>query len=530
MINRIIKKYSEEEYKTDNEKKLLEFDRIFKSIVYDIENRSNKKQWLNADGSIKFNLIVNRAGQMNSGSFRFYKSREGKCLEFPSKDHAMIVALVLEMNSEEFERFLYAAGWDIYPKNLKDFIIYVGINNSRNLIDIQSKLSEYGYFDMHSLQKTEHIDDYEKMLNNELKDYFKNICEEKGLKQKKVLKLAKLIDPNNDLSTNHFYYNGFLNNKKKPIQLKYFQLMNLMESLALDFEEKQGFCRKLIDLGALSLFPEELKAVNDFIYEGKILEVKEGLKYEHNKERSVVTSLVRTASKEIEWDKIDEEISSTFYDIKRFAVFYKQILEENDYKSVSKFIKDYALSSKIQYEYVDGLTIPERNTISVLALILPKITLARYNSLLKKAGKYVFNQNEESIVVNIMTDILKENDRDCLLLGLVIEAIENCIYDLGNTLNAEMIDWYIHMSKFVDKRFAKWLKEKGVTDYEKYNTDMLIYQDLCYSQVQLSQLSKLTYDLIDEWRSISIDYYGYDSQNEFLQALDQLKEELVLNE
>jgi hypothetical protein len=415
------------------ERLLCEDDRLelFNRRFHEIIERNNK----NADycllggGVVRLEELKRLTDKVGIGTLDFYRKETdpesgrviGRCVKIPSKDTLLLIGVCLELESKEMSELLRSAGYGTYIKNLKEFIIYCGLNNIVSIDEIRGKLLKYGYREQDALMNVEYGG--EKDAVRDFARNFEALCDRKGLDRRKVLEQASLISPKIGAEKNKYYLNAFYGVKAVKIRLSCGQVKRLCASLRLTKEEIVGYVDFLDDAGIISR-EDRLRLGRSLRDDGFGITEIQATEFPQVDRQSVLTQQISTRMERLSWEDLDAYVGETFDSIRSFAIFYEQVLQYEGYKNVLEFCREFALSEKSHYNYVAGITIPEPIPLTVVSFLMKKMTLHIYNTMMKKAGKLSFNIEEDSAVFVLATEILSGKQKDECLFGRLFDCAE----------------------------------------------------------------------------------------------------------
>jgi hypothetical protein len=161
------------------------------------------------------------------------------------------------------------------------------------------------------------------------------------------------------------------------------------------------------------------------------------------------------------WDELDSFIEQTFGSIRSFAVFYNQLILFEGFRNVADFCNEYGLSTKSHYNYVLGITLPEMTTLTAFSFLFKKMTVQIFNTLLKKAGKYIFDNNEDAVVYIIAKEILANKSGGVTAFGDLYDFAEYLVaspeYSREN-LYEDLDELYLELVKIVSRNLLAYAK------------------------------------------------------------------------
>lgn len=508
--------------------RLKEFDKAFKEIVRESNRRQQEELWVDSNDNINFAIIKKEAGVIGSGGFNFCSVKKRKCIRIPSKENILLISAVLELSVEEAEELLRSAGYLLYPKNLREFIIYTGLNNVCTLEEIQTKLEQYGYRERASLSRVEYIES-EKIDIKGLSKYFKAKCKEKHLLPKKVLITAGLIHPNEDMDKNNYYYNTFMGMKETITYLTPNQCFSLFSSLKLNKDDQNEYINVILNSGALSDFSKEISELVQLINKKEEVELCNYNYPNDINNFSVFTTVIKNKAEKLKWSEIDDYIKIHFREIRSFATYYQQLLEYNGYKNINEFIRKYNLSDRSHYDYAAGFSIPTLTHLTSIALLMPKLSEYIYKALLKKSGHNVFTENIYNIVITLTYKYLNTKEDNEILFGKVFTNLEDILYvnnECIDSFSEEIFTLYLDMCKLLSRKFIAYIKDRDI-NIEK--TSLLIIDKLQKGRQKIidEPLGCLIFKIIVKWKNDHIndlvyilkEYYGFDENSYLIKSL-----------
>ena len=333
----------------------------------------------------------------------------------------LLIGVCLELEAREMSELLRSAGYGTYIKNLKEFIIYCGLNNIVPIDQIRGKLIKYGYREQDALMNVAYGGEKDAM--RDFAKSFEALCDSKGLDRRKVLEQAALLSPKLGAEKNKYYLNAFYGTKAVKIRLTCGQVKRLCAALCLTREEIVDYIGDLCDGGIISK-EDRLRLGRSLRDDGfGIAEIQE-TEFPQVDRLSVLTQQMSTRMERLLWEELDGYIAETFDSIRSFAIFYEQLLQYEGYKNVLEFCREFGLSEKSHYNYVAGITIPEQIPLTVIAFLMKKMTLHVYNTMMKKAGKLTFNIEEDSAVFVLATEFLSGKQTEERLFGRLFDCVE----------------------------------------------------------------------------------------------------------
>lgn len=507
---------------------LVEFDMTFKAIVSEVNERQQEELWVDSNGNINFTAIKREAGVMGSGGFNFYSVKKGKCIRIPSKENILLIAAVLELSVEETEELLRIGGFSLYPKNLREFIVYIGLNNACSLEEIQTKLEQYGYRERSSLSRVEYIES-DKIDIKRLSKFFKAKCKEKHLLPKKVFLNAGLVHSNQDMDKNNYYYNAFMGMKETVTYLMPIQCISLFNALKLNKEEQSQYAKILLNSGIFRQPSKEYSELVQLIKEENEMSSSNHCYPDDINNLSVFTTVVKGKAEKLKWWEIDDYIKMHFNEIRSFATYYQQLLEYNSYKSVSAFTRKYSLSERSHYDYVAGFSIPTITHLTSIALLMPKLSEYIYKTMLKKGGQNVFVENEENIVLNITYVLINIKEENEILFGKAFTILEDTLYvdtECIGSFSEEIFEWYLDMCKILTRKLLAYIKDYNI-DSEKKTMIILDKLQKGRQKIMDKPLAILIQRLSEQWENgfinnlidILLENYGFDENSNLIQSL-----------
>jgi hypothetical protein len=454
-----------------NEERLKLFNQTFHKVLG--ENAANVScPIIGEDGTIHIENLKRITDKLGMGSLDFYRKEMdesshklvGKCIKIPSKDMLLLIAVCLELDTDAANTLLRAAGYGNYLKNLKEFIIFCGLNNIKSIDEVSSKLFEYGFREQAALMTVSY--NSEKEIIRKFSDYFTGLCDSKGFDKKKTLERAGLVSAKLDPEKNKYYYNAFYGQKSVKIVLDHAQVLRLFKALELTVGEKMAYLGFLLELEVIH--EDSVKVLLEAVNADAIADAggDASAKEQSIGHNSVFTQYMTNRMDHLYWDQLDGFIAQTFGSIRSFAVFYDQLIRYEGFRNVSDFCSEYELSTKSHYNYILGLTLPELTTLTALAFLFRKMTMQIYNTLLKKAGKYIFDNNEDSVVTVIAKELLLNKKSGTTAFGDLYDLTEylaaNPEYG-GEYLYEDLEELYLELVKIVARNLLGYVKASGLT-------------------------------------------------------------------
>jgi hypothetical protein len=453
-----------------NEARLALFNQTFHEVL--VQNAQNVNcPIIDEDGVIHIENLKRITDKLGMGSLDFYRKEKdeatqkivGKCIKIPSKDMLLLMAVCLELDTETAHTLLRAAGYGNYLKNLKEFIIFCGLNNIKSIDDVSKKLFQYGFREQAALMTVSYRS--EKDIAKRFSDYFIKLCAAKDYDKKKILERAGLVSAQLDSENNKYYYNAFNGQKSVKIVLNHTQVMRLFTALDLDVSEKMEYLRFLLELDVIheDSIRILLDSVNVDTYtdEGDYPAAK-ALRVDHN---SVFTQYMTNKLDHLHWHQLDGFISQTFSSIRSFAVFYNQLVAYEGFRNIAELCNEYGLSTKSHYNYVLGITLPELTTLTAFSFLFRKMTIQIYNTLLKKAGKCIFDNNEDSIVYIIAKELLINKKSGVSVFGDLYDFVESFVIpseDNQEYLYEDLGELYLELVKIISRNLLSYAKNTGL--------------------------------------------------------------------
>lgn len=446
-----------------NSERLTTFDETFHIIVQEYAADNLLFALVNEDGSIQIENIKRMTDKLGMGTLSFYSPTEDKCVLIPTKDTILLMALAIGLQPRDADRLLISAGYGTYMKNLREFIMYNGLENRMTIDEVREKLIQYGYRENAALETVEYKP--KKSSVKAFSSYFKQLCQMKGLSEKKVLEKAELVSSDLDAEQNRYYYSAFNGTKAGQVVLEYLQAVRLFEALKLSDDERLNYTKFLRNYDVIN--EKDKKLLYEWIQEGikKEQEVWHSEKKAHVMEKSVLTQQIASGMKNIKWDKMDEFIDDHFGYIRSFALFYQQVLKFEGYDSVTKFCKAFKLSDRSHYSYLDGSSVPELSHLTAIACLMKKMTIQIYNTLLKKAGKLAYEEAEESAIYIIAKSFLLSKTEQVVMFGPLYNFVESLVMgqeeNLVRVRREELSRLYFEVSKIVSRNLLAYVKESN---------------------------------------------------------------------
>ena len=453
-----------------NEERLRLFNQTFHEVL--AENAENVNCLIvDEDGNIRIENLKRITDKLGMGSLDFYRKERdeatqriiGKCIKIPSKDMLLLIAVCLELDTDAANLLLRAAGYGNYLKNLQEFIIFCGLNNIKSIDDVSSKLFQYGFREQAALMTVSYHSD--KDIIKKFSDYFVRLCDAKGYDKKKILNRAELVSAQLDPEQNKYYYNAFYGQKSVKIVLDHAQVMRLFKALKLSINEKMDYLGFLLELDVIH--EDSVKTLLDAVNADAYADAggngaANPQSIDHN---SVFTQYITNSMDHLYWDQLDGFIEQIFGSIRSFAVFYSQLILYEGFRNVADFCSEYELSTKSHYNYVLGITLPELTTLTAFSFLFKKMTIQIYNTLLKKAGKYIFDNNEDSVVYIIAKELLVNKQNDTPAFGDLYDFTEFSVATPEHNkeyLYEDLEVLYLELVKIVSRNLLGYAKTSGL--------------------------------------------------------------------
>lgn len=446
------------------EKRLEQFNEVFHKVLRDNAKNSDY-ELIGKDGVVNIENLKRITDRIGTGSIDFYRKERdpltneitGRCVRIPSKDMLLLISVCLELDADTVSSLLLSAGYSNYVKNLKEFIIFCGLNNIKTVDEISAKLFQHGYREQDALMPVAYKDDTNAMES--FSAYFDALCTAKALDKKEVLERAGLISPTQDPEINQYYNSAFYGQKAVKITLRHDQARRLFTALGLDYEERTTYLDFLLKLDIIGEDDAELllAGVKEDISRAEIQAASS--KYPDIGDNSVFTQYLSTQLEYLRWEHLDDFIRENFGTIRSFAVFYEQLIRYEGYKNVSQFCSAFSLSAKSHYNYVAGISLPTLATLTATALLFKKMTVQIYNTILKKAGKHVFDCDDDSAVYLLAKELLLAKKTEKILFGDLFDWTERFV--VYRQLSGPIDDLrllYLEMSKILSRYLTAWLK------------------------------------------------------------------------
>ncbi|NLA85987.1 MAG: hypothetical protein GX847_01640, partial [Clostridiales bacterium] len=453
-----------------NEEMLRLFNQTFHEVL--TENAENVNcPIIYEDGNIHIENLKRITDKLGMGSLDFYRKEKdeaagtvtGRCIKIPSKDMLLLIAVCLELDTEAANRLLSAAGYGNYLKNLQEFIIFCGLNNIKSIDDVSGKLFQYGFREQAALMTVSYNSD--KDVIKRFSDYFARLCDAKGCDKKKILKKAGLVSAKLDPELNKYYHNAFYGQKSVKILLDHAQVLRLFAALNLNAGERKEYLGFLLELEVIhgDSVKALLDAVNDDACTGSGGSTAANPQSIDN--YSVFTQYITNRIDHLHWEQLDGFIEQTFGSIRSFAVFYSQPIRFEGFRNVADFCSAYELSPKSHYNYVLGITLPELTTLTAFSFLFRKMTVQIYNTLLKKAGKYSFDNNEDAVVYVIARELLMRKKNGEAAFGDLYDFTEFLVAapeDNREYLYEELEELYLELVKIISRNLLAYAKNTGL--------------------------------------------------------------------
>ncbi|SHI22209.1 hypothetical protein SAMN02745823_03567 [Sporobacter termitidis DSM 10068] len=450
-----------------NERRLDQFNQIFHRVL--MENAKNTDyEVISGDGVVHVENLKRITDRIGTGSIDFYRKERnartkeiaGRCVSIPSKDMLLLISVCLELDMDTVGALLVSAGYNNYVKNLKEFIIFCGLNNIRSIEDVSAKLFQHGYREQDALMSVTYKDETSAMVS--FSAYFDRLCDEKGLDKKDVLERAGLISPTQDSEINRYYNSAFYGQKTVKIVLSPTQVLALFGALRLDYEEQTAYMDFLLGLGIIGEDDVEL-LLEGFKADIGRAEVIEAAPYPGIGDNSVFTQFLTTQLNYLKWEQLDEFILENFGTIRSFAVFYGQLVRYEGYKNISQFCGAFSLSAKSHYNYIAGVSLPALSTLTATAFLFRKMTVQIYNTMLKKAGKYIFEFDDDSAVYLLAKELLLRKEREKTSFGALFDCVEEVVSDERlASLDDDLRLLYLELVKILSRFLTAWLRQNGL--------------------------------------------------------------------
>ncbi len=453
-----------------NEERLRLFNQTFHEVL--TENAENVNcPIINEDGNIHIENLKRITDKLGMGSLDFYRKEKdeaartvtGRCIKIPSKDMLLLIAVCLELDTEAANRLLSAAGYGNYLKNLQEFIIFCGLNNIKSIDDVSGKLFQYGFREQAALMTVSYNSD--KDVIKRFSDYFVRLCDARGYDKKQILEKAGLVSAQLDPEQNKYYYNAFYGQKSVKILLDHAQVLRLFTALKLNAGERKKYLGFLLELDVIHGDSVKilLDAVNDDACTGSGGNTAANPQSIDN--YSVFTQYISNRIDHLHWEQLDGFIEQTFGSIRSFAVFYSQLIRFEGFRNVADFCSAYELSPKSHYNYVLGITLPELTTLTAFSFLFREMTVQIYNTLLKKAGKYSFDNNEDSVVYMIARELLVRKKNGESVFGDLYDFTEFLVAapeDNREYLYEDLEELYLELVKIVSRNLLAYAKNVGL--------------------------------------------------------------------
>lgn len=454
-----------------NEERLRLFDQIFHQVLG--ENAANVTcPIIDEDGIILIENLKRITDKLGMGSLDFYRKEKdeatnklvGKCIKIPSKDMLLLIAVCLELDTDAADTLLRAAGYGNYLKNLKEFIIFCGLNNIKSIDDVSSKLFQYGFREQAALMTVSYHS--EKEIIKKFSGYFIRLCESKAFDKKKILERSGLVSAQLDPEKNKYYYNAFYGQKSVKIVLDHTQVLRLFAALELTVGEKIEYLGFLLELDVIH--EDSVKMLLDSVNAAAYADADayasvNPQSIDHN---SVFTQYITNRMDHLYWDQLDGFIGQTFGSIRSYAVFYNQLILYEGFRNVADFCSEYELSTKSHYNYILGITLPELTTLTAISFLFRRMSIQIYNTLLKKAGKYIFDNNEDSVVYIIAKELLVNKKNGDAAFGDLYDFTEFLVATPEHHkeyLYEDLGELYLELVKIVSRNLLGYAKNSGFT-------------------------------------------------------------------
>lgn len=516
-----------------NRERLKGFDETFHIVLLKYAKEETILSLVKEGGSIHLENLKRKTDKLGMGTLSFYSPSEDKCTMIPTKDTLLLMALGLGMEIEDADKLLKSAGYGSYMKNLREFIIYVGLRYKKSLDQVSEKLLQYGYRENAALENVEY-----RRKDSNIKEFsrgFKEMCQKKGLSEKKVLENAQMVSPEFEADRNRYYSSAFNGTKAVQVVLDYHQVIRLLEALMLTNDEKRDYTESLQKLRVIQ--DNEKRLISAWIQSGikKEQEVWHREKIAHVMKESVFTHHIASGMKTTDWDRMDDFITDHFGYIRSFAIFYQRLLDFEGYGSAAKFCKTFKLSDRSHYSYLDSSSLPELSHLTALCFLMKKMTIQIYNTLLKKSGKLAYEEDEESAIYIIAKNFLQSKTEEVVLFGALYDFIESLVLDQEENLVAvqreELNRLYFEVSKIVSRNLRSYVKETQapaneqeinfIEDLVKENCKEL---NLNYSEIVARVTSQWDEGKIQEFRSLLKNRLGFEEESYLMMTIGSLPE------
>lgn len=439
------------------------FDRTFHRILRDTDV-SYANDIISDDGIINIENLKRITDRLGTGSIDFYRKERhpatglmtGRCVRLPSKDLLLLIAVCLELEPDTVSDLLSAAGYNDYVKNLKEFIIFCGLHNIKSLEEISAKLFDYGYREQDALMAVQYKEDQSAMVS--FSTYFDRLCAAKGLDKKEVLERAALLSPTQDADINKYYNSAFYGQKAVKIQLTGAQVLALFDALDLDAEEQTAYMDFLNGLSIIS--EEDVELLLSGVKETLRRRSTGDTAYPDIGDNSVFTQYLSTQLQFLPWERLDSFIPENFGTIRSFAVFYGQLIHHEGFKNISQFCSAFSLSAKSHYNYIAGVSLPTMATLTATAFLFRRMTVQIFNTMLKKAGKYIFDSEDDSAVYLLAKELLSLHDRQSPLFGTLFDCCRSLIGELRESdADEDLLQLYGELLKILARFLLSYMKD-----------------------------------------------------------------------
>ena len=511
-----------------NRERLNNFDETFHIVIQEYAKEESILPLVNEDGSIQLENLKRKTDKLGMGTLSFYSPSADKCTLIPTKDTILLMALGLGMDIEDADRLLKSAGYGSYMKNLREFIIYIGLRYKKSIDQVSEKLIQYGYRENAAMENVEYRQEPSNI--KDFSGYFKKICKKKGLSERKVLERAGLVSPELDADKNRYYSNAFYGTKAVQVVLDCHQVIRLFEALNLTGDEKRDYMESLKKLGVLN--DDDICLMSEGIQSGikKEQEVWHREKIAHVLEKSVFTQYITSGMKTTVWDNMDDFITDHFGYIRNFAIFYQRLLDFEGYGSVAKFCKTFKLSDRSHYSYLDSSSVPDLSHLTALSFLMKKMTIQIYNTLLKKSGKLAYEEEEESAIYIIAKSFLLSKTGEVVMFGALYNFLESLVMDQEENLIAvrreELSRLYFEVAKIVSRNLRSYVKEKNAqADETEFNyIEVLIKENrkelnINYSNIVSKITSRWDELKVQEFKSLLKNRLGFEEDSYLMTAI-----------
>ena len=504
---------------TENQR-LENFDKAFHEIIK-ASRYCKDFDLLYDDGSIKIENIKRATDKLGLGTLDFYSSTEGRCTSIPTKDTLMLMAVGLGLDLKDLKTLIVTSGNSIHMKSLKEFIICCGLKNDKSIDEISEKLMQYGYREQSAFMSVEYNNDKKVVVG--FRSYFKTLCRKKKLNERDVLEKARLSSPLLEPDKNKYYFNAFCGQKAVKIILDKKQTERLFAAMDLNKDEMLEYTEFLLQSEFIE--PVTARGVFNDIRQGKLINLTENIrpKYPRVDMASRGTELFANRLERLKWNEIDEFIQENFSVIRSYAIFYEGVLSANGYNNVAQFCEQFNLSSKSHYNYVAGISLPELARLTAIAFLFRKMTTQIYNTLLKKSGKFSFNDDEDSAVYIVAMELLRCKKSGEMMFGSLYDCVEKLISEdriIDSSLN-ELQELFYGLADIIYRNILFYDKENKIPGVYAHSLASIELEHLTYTDYFVSIICKWSSDSVNEILNELEEKFGFHRDSNLLESISR---------